>query len=82
MLALDWKRLEAAAFAAVNLARVTDDRARDLPLALREQVMARLAAINAPPSWIAMVRQRVELDAAIARRVLGESLPPGLKLIS
>ncbi|MEO5660154.1 MAG: Hsp70 family protein, partial [Polaromonas sp.] len=81
VLALDWKRLEAAAFAAAQLARVTDDRARDLPLALREPIMVRLAAIHAPPSWIAMVRERVELDAAIERRVLGESLPPGLKLI-
>ena len=82
LLALDWKRTEAAAFAAVNLARVTGDRARDLPLALREQIMARLAAINAPSSWIAMVREKVELDAATERRVLGESLPPGLKLMS
>ena len=44
--------------------------------------MARLATINAPPAWIDMVRQRVALDAATARRVLGESLPPGLKLIA
>ena len=81
LLALDWKRVEAAAFAAVNLARMTDDRARDLPLALRERIMARLAAINAPPAWIAMVGQKVELDEATERRMLGESLPPGLKLM-
>ena len=81
LLALDWKRLDAAAFAAVNLARVTDDRARDLPLVLREQIMARLSSSHAAPSWIAMVREKVELDAASERRVLGESLPPGLKLI-
>ena len=81
LLALDWKRIEAAAFAAVNLARMTDDRARDLPLALREQIMARLKAINAPSAWIAMVREKVELDAATQSRMLGESLPPGLKLI-
>jgi hypothetical protein len=82
LLALDWKRFEAAAFAAANLARVSDDRTRDLPLALREKIIARLSAINAPSSWIDMVRQRVELDLAIERRVLGESLPPGLKLIA
>jgi hypothetical protein len=28
-----------------------------------------------------MVREKVELDAASERRVLGESLPPGLKLM-
>ena len=82
LLALDWKRLEAAAFAAVNLARVTDDRARDLPPALREQVLARLRAVQAPAPWMAMVAQKVELDEATERRMLGESLPPGLKLMA
>ena len=82
LLALDWKRIEPVAFAAVNLARVTDDRTRDLPLALREQVMARLAAIHAPPAWITMLRQKVELDETTERRVPGESLPPGLKLMA
>ena len=81
LLALDWKRIEPAAFAAVYLARVTDDRARDLPLALRERIQVRLAAIHAPAAWSAMVREKVELDAAIERRVLGEALPPGLKLM-
>ncbi|MES2878156.1 MAG: Hsp70 family protein [Pseudomonadota bacterium] len=82
LLTLDWKRIEPAAFATVHLARVTNDRARDLPLALRERIMGRLKAINAPPIWIDMVRQKVELDAATERRILGESLPPGLKLIA
>ncbi|MDB5744107.1 MAG: putative chaperone protein HscA/DnaK [Polaromonas sp.] len=82
LLAFDWKRVEAAAFAAVSLCRVTDDRARDLPLARREQVMARLRTSHAPASWIEMVRHKVELDEAVERRVLGESLPPGLKLIA
>ncbi|NDP64692.1 MAG: molecular chaperone DnaK, partial [Polaromonas sp.] len=82
LLALDWKRLEAAAFAAVNLARVTDDRARDLPPALREQVLARLRAIHAPAPWLAMVAGKVELDEATQRRMLGESLPPGLRLMA
>ncbi|OGB33625.1 MAG: molecular chaperone DnaK [Burkholderiales bacterium RIFCSPLOWO2_12_FULL_61_40] len=82
LLALDWKRSDAAAFAAVHLARVTDDPARDLPLALRERVAHKLLAIHAPPLWTAMVRHRVELDAATTRRVLGESLPPGLTLMA
>ena len=82
LLALDWKRLEAAAFAAVQLARVTDDRARDLSLPLREKIMAKLASVHAPPAWLALVRERVELDEATERRVLGEALPPGLKLVA
>ena len=82
LLSLDWKRVEPAAFAAVQLARMTDDRARDLPLALRERITERLVAINAPAIWITMVAQVVQLDQAIERRILGESLPPGLKLIA
>ena len=82
LLVLDWKRLDAAAFAAVNLARVTNDRARDLPPALREQVLGRLRAIHAPAPWLAMVAQKVELDEATERRMLGESLPPGLRLMA
>lgn len=81
LLALDWKKLEPAAFAATHLARVTDDRARDLSPELREHIAGRLTAINAPGAWAEMVRQRVELDVATERRMLGESLPPGLKLI-
>jgi molecular chaperone DnaK (HSP70) len=81
LLALDWKKLEPAAFAATHLARVTDDRARDLAPDLRERIAAQLSAIHAPTAWIEMVRQRVDLDEATERRMLGESLPPGLKLI-
>ena len=43
--------------------------------------MARLAAIHAPPVWSTLVREAVTLDAATERRTLGESLPPGLKLM-
>jgi len=82
LLAFDWKRIDAAAFAAVCLARVTDDRARDLPLALRERIIARLKAVSAPAAWIAMVREKTELDAVSERRALGESLPPGLTLLA
>ncbi len=81
LLALDWKRLEPAAFAAAHLARMTGDRARDLPLTLRAQIIQRLMAVHAPPFWIEMVRQPVQLDEATERRALGESLPPGLKLL-
>jgi molecular chaperone DnaK (HSP70) len=81
LLALDWKKLEPAAFATTHLARVTDDRARDLDPALRERIVARLLTIRAPTHWADMVRQRVELDEATQARMLGESLPPGLKLI-
>jgi molecular chaperone DnaK (HSP70) len=81
LLALDWKRLDSAAFAAVQLARVTDDRVRDLPLVLREKITARLAVLALPQNWTELVRHKVALDEATERRALGESLPPGLKLL-
>ncbi|WP_317203129.1 molecular chaperone DnaK, partial [Janthinobacterium sp.] len=81
ILALDWKRVEPAGFAAAHLARMTGDRARDIDEVLRDTVMRRLAASNAPPGWAAMVAEVVQLDQASEQRMLGEALPPGLKLI-
>ncbi len=81
VLALDWKAIEPAAFAAAQIARATGDRARDLPQPLRDEVVRRLKAAHAPPSWIAMVREVVALDDEARGRMFGESLPPGLKLI-
>jgi len=81
ILALDWKRVEPAAFAAAQIARLTGDRARDLPPELRDEVARRLEAINAPPSWSTMVREIVALDEAGKGRAFGESLPPGLQLL-
>ncbi|BCZ79496.1 Hsp70 family protein [Paraburkholderia terrae] len=81
VLALDWKKVEPAAFAAVQLSRMTGDRSRDLPDAARETVIRRLETLGAAPAWIQMVRETVGLDEADTGRVFGESLPAGLKLI-
>jgi hypothetical protein len=48
---------------------------------LRDAVIRRLQAANAPLAWITMVSESVELDNADEGRVFGESLPAGLKLI-
>jgi len=82
VLALDWKVVTPAAFAAALLARLSGDRERDLDAELRGQVIRRLRASKAPASWIRMVEEVVELDEADAGRVFGESLPPGLRLIA
>lgn len=82
LLALDWKKIEPAAFAAVHLARMTGDRSRDIADDLRATVLARLKAVGAPPQWLAMVSEVTQLDETATRRMLGEALPPGLKLIS
>ncbi|MDN2697984.1 hsp70 family protein [Janthinobacterium sp. SUN073] len=81
LLALDWKKTEPAAFAATHLARMTGDRSRDIADDLCATVLARLKAVGAPPLWQAMVSEVTQLDEAVTRRMLGEALPPGLKLI-
>jgi hypothetical protein len=82
LLDLDWRTLDHAAFAATTLARMSGERARDLPAELRDTVIQRLEAIGAPTSWSAMVREVVELDEADQKRSFGEALPVGLRLIA
>ena len=81
LLALDWKKVEPAAFAATHLARMTGDRSRDIADELRAIILARLKAVGAPSLWQAMVSEVTQLDEANTKRMLGEALPPGLKLI-
>ncbi|MEJ5125043.1 Hsp70 family protein [Comamonas sp. MYb21] len=80
-LAQDWRRNETAMFAALQMARMTGDRARDLPDALRSEVLDKMRSSGAPARWIAMVSQVVEMDAEDQQRSLGDSLPPGLVLL-
>ncbi|MFC5513892.1 Hsp70 family protein [Massilia jejuensis] len=81
LMTLDWKKIEPAGFAATHIARMTGDRSRDIGGALRAEVLRRLGAAGAPAAWTALVREVVELDQASQTRMLGEALPPGLKLI-
>jgi molecular chaperone DnaK (HSP70) len=76
----DWNRLTTAAHAAVQLARVTDDRARDVSTRLREAVERKLRAANAKQEWISAVRERADLSEAEKVAVMGEGLPIGLRL--
>ena len=82
LLALDWKVVAPAAFSATLLGRCSGDRERDLDEAQRLQVVQRLRAVKAPPSWLRMIEECVELDEADASRVFGEALPPGLRLMA
>ncbi|MNK44950.1 Chaperone protein DnaK [compost metagenome] len=81
LLALDWKKTEPAAFAATHLARMTGDRSRDIGDELRATVLTRLKAVGAPVLWQSMVSEVTQLDETNTKRMLGEALPPGLKLI-
>ncbi len=81
VLALDWKNVVPAAFAATLLARLSGDRERDLEPEMRTRVIQRLRAVKVSASWLRMVAEVVELDEADAGRVFGEALPPGLRLV-
>jgi molecular chaperone DnaK (HSP70) len=80
-LAQDWRKNDTAMFAAVQMARLTGDRARDLPDETRAQVLDKLRAAHAPARWVAMVEQVQQMDAQDAKRSYGDSLPPGLVLV-
>lgn len=77
----DWKRTSFAGFAAALMARMSGDRERDIESSLRHTIMERLRASKAPNSWIRMVSEVSKLDEADERRIFGEALPPGLKLL-
>lgn len=62
------------------LSRRTDDRSRDISNDMREQVIDRLRTLKASSSWVTMVESVVE-DELLDQSVLGESLPPGLRLM-
>ncbi len=81
MLAENWKQNQNASFAAVMLGRKTGDRARDLDPALQEKIVDKLQTAKAPASWIELIEQVKEMDEVETRRVFGEALPVGLKLV-
>ena len=81
VLAIDLRQVEPAAFAAAQIARLTGDRARDLPQPVRDKVARRLRAARAPQAWIDMVLEMRELEVADCLRVFGEALPAGLQLL-
>ncbi len=71
-----------AVFALTQLARVANDRARDLDDALRQRVLARLAELGADEAAMRPVREYHELQTSQEGQALGDALPIGLRLIS
>ena len=77
----DWRKNETAMFAAVQMARMTGDLARDLPDATRTLVLDKMRISGAPERWITLVEEVVAMQAEDQQRSLGDSLPPGLVLL-
>jgi len=76
-----WDTLPTAPEAALRLARVTGDRARDVSERARREVEKRLAALGAKEERIRAVREFVPVAEAERAAFFGEGLPVGLKLV-
>ena len=74
-------KLDGAAFALAQLARLTGDRSRDLEPELRARVLNALRAAPRPAILkTRMVREVVAMEAADRVRALGDTLPVGLAI--
>lgn len=71
---------EKAAFAIVQLARLTGDRYRDLPGDARQTIIQWLTDRSAPDHYVQLVREGGQLASQEQRIVFGESLPRGLRI--
>jgi hypothetical protein len=70
----------ASALAAMQIARRTDDRYRDMPEKLRQSAAKWLQQNHAPAHFAELVLQSGTLDSEEQSLVFGESLPKGLRL--
>jgi len=70
------------ASAIAMIARRTDDRSRDIDEPIRDQAIGRLTALGIAEETIPLLSKYVPPDRADAVRSFGESLPPGLQLVS
>jgi molecular chaperone DnaK (HSP70) len=76
-----WDGLPTAPQAAVQLARVTDDRGRDVSERARREVERRLVAAGARDEQVRAVREFVPVAEAERAALFGEGLPVGLRLV-
>ena len=81
LLKADWKKEQQIAFAVVLMSRMSGDRSRDIDEEWRHKIIEKLKVAKAPTSWIEMLEKVKELDEKEEKRVFGEGLPPGLKLL-
>ena len=79
---LELSSSDKVASAIALLARRTDDRSRDIEETIRDQAISRLMALGFSEDTIALLSKYVSPERADAVRSFGESLPPGLQLVS
>jgi DNA-K related protein len=80
---LDLSTFTAVTGAAVlPIARRTNDRSRDIDGAIREQAISRLVALGTAEESIEILSKYIPPERADVVRSFGESLPPGLQLVT
>ncbi len=84
ILAVSWRDFQGsgAAFALVNMARLTGDRNRDIDEALRHDIIERLEREGCDEQVTAPLREIVDEKSEDRELIFGESLPRGLMLKS
>jgi hypothetical protein len=70
----------AGQFTAVQMARLTGDRYRDVSGEVRGRVVAWLEEMGAPGHFMRLVRDGGRLEAEEQKAAFGESLPRGLRI--
>jgi molecular chaperone DnaK (HSP70) len=89
-IAREWLKtlLELSTFTAVTasaivlIARRIDDRSREIDEPIRQQAISRLLALGSAEEAIQLLSKYVPPERVDAVRSFGESLPPGLQLVS
>lgn len=71
---------DGSAFAAVQIARLTGDRTRDLDEDILQRTLRALRSGDTPERWLQVLRDVTALEAADEARALGDTLPIGLML--
>jgi hypothetical protein len=81
LLPLDWPDPDKAGFPLAQIGRRTGDRTRDLDDDARDRLIARLLQLPGGERCARLVEEVVALEAREERVALGDSLPPGLRLV-
>ena len=76
-----WNEVPTAAEAALRMARVSGDRARDMPERVRKEVAKRLTALGVAAEQVRTVTELVEIEEKERVAFFGEGMPVGLRLV-
>jgi hypothetical protein len=80
LLQLDLNQVEGGAFALVQLARLTGDRARDVSDSLRLKCIDLIKSRERSLPWLKLLSEAVQMEDSDQAKAFGDTLPAGLQL--